>query len=115
MDTIDIRLTPDQLQAVTDVVGERVSATSREAGHDVHDTLWHAERELDGALMAWEAEHAQHTPTGPVALHRVFGRYLVWVAVWDDDGETNCQAYETREAAMRDFPQAKLVESTVQS
>lgn len=60
-DKIKVELTPEQLQAVNDLVGERVSEVERAEGTaNQRDTpLWQAERELDGALMAWEEE--QHT------------------------------------------------------
>lgn len=48
-DEIRLDLTPEQLQAVVTVVGERVSATGEEG-----TPLEQAERELDLALLEWE-------------------------------------------------------------
>lgn len=38
----------------------------------------------------------------------------IYIAVWDDEGELNAQAYGTAEAARRDFPDATVIESTLQ-
>lgn len=45
---------------------------------------------------------------------------IIYIVVWYDENEPsgfNAQAYSTREAALRDFPQfaKNIIESTVQS
>ena len=49
---ITIRLTPEELQAVTNCVGEFVSAWPMVATED--SPIYRAERVLDGSLLAWE-------------------------------------------------------------
>lgn len=51
---IRVDLTEEQLRAVLDVVGKRVSEESRAAGHDVRNALFMAERQLDSALLGHE-------------------------------------------------------------
>lgn len=63
--------------------------------------------------ISFEAKDGEER--GQTIVYAAIPDATVHVAVWEDDGAPNAQAYTTLAGAERDYPQATIVASTVQA